>query len=293
MAYFGKLPKLLYSTSLSEPNYKLVTNIFAKAKFVDAVFSNASLYHKYSVKDGEKPEDIAFKLYNDPEKHWVILMANQCLDPKYDWPLDGRTLEKHINAKYSSVNFALNPTDTYAVNYTVGEAVYAGNTISSSTATANVVSFNTATKILTVKFVNDVFANSANVTGATSLASHQIIGITLNNDGREWASNTTAYYQVTETISNNYDNIKTTNKYTVSALDFNHSSNTVITKDTNTSYTNSYDVNGIMVTIDTTVAPVSFYDYEVEQNENRRQIKIPRKEYVGAIVEQFNRIMRT
>ena len=33
------------------------------------------LYDTYDVKNGETPESIAFKLYDDAELHWVVMLV--------------------------------------------------------------------------------------------------------------------------------------------------------------------------------------------------------------------------
>ena len=40
------------------------------------------------LRDGEKPEDIAFKWFGDAELHWVILMTNNVTDRYYEWPMN-------------------------------------------------------------------------------------------------------------------------------------------------------------------------------------------------------------
>jgi hypothetical protein len=145
-----------------------------------------------------------------------------------------------------------------------------------------------------VKFPTDVFSVESAVVGVSSNQSHSITSITYNNDGYEWASNTTSHYQVTETKFNSFDKIRTTNKYKVSAKDYNNSTDTVFDRNTNTTYSNSYAVNdGTTLTIETNVQPKSYYDYEIELNEEKRNVRLPKQEYVASIEEQYKILMRT
>jgi hypothetical protein len=294
MAYFKNLPSLFYSTSLGVKNFKLVTNILAKATFIDNILDNSNMYYPYDVKDGEKPEDIANKLYKDPQYHWIILISNKITDPQYDWVLSQAQFADYINAKYSSLKFNLKSTETYPTAYTVGEQVFQGSTIDKSSCQATVVSSNTVNKTLTINFANEVFANAANVTGATSNITHTIVASTINNDGFNWASNTTSHYKVTEVSYNNYDQVRTTKTYKVSAKDYNFSTDTVTNRNTNTSSSTSYLLNdGSTLTVQTTVAPVTHYDYEVELNEAKRRIKLVKPEYISRINAELIRLMRT
>jgi hypothetical protein len=59
------------------------------------------VFEKYDVKDGEKPEDIAFKWLGDAELHWVILMTNNVTDRYYDWPMNQIQFAEFLIDKYS------------------------------------------------------------------------------------------------------------------------------------------------------------------------------------------------
>jgi hypothetical protein len=294
MSYFTKFPKVLYqSANTTDAAIKVVPNITAKVGFIKDVLDNMSMYQEYTIRDFEKPEDIAYKFYNDVTKHWIVLLANNVKDPQYDWVMDSDSFDRYIDKKYSDINLQLDTTEPYPSNYTVGELVYQGNRIEDAIVTANVIAYNVSSKILTVSFASESFANSANVIGVNSSQTHKITTIQYANNGYEWASNTTIHYQVTETKVNSYDNIPVVDKYIISAKDYLHSSDTVIDINTNTTTQSSYNlVDGTTLTITKTISPVTYYDYEVSLNEARRNIKIPKLSYVPLIVNQFAALMR-
>ena len=66
--------------------------------------SNVLLFDTYDIRSGETPEEIADKLYNDPELHWVILMVNNITDRYHQWPLNENQFITHINDKYSNID---------------------------------------------------------------------------------------------------------------------------------------------------------------------------------------------
>ena len=82
MAYFSRFPLMAYDVKGTE-NYKLVPDILRRVKLRSGIRSGSFLFDSYDVSDGERPEDIAFKLYGDPELHWVILMTNNITDRYY------------------------------------------------------------------------------------------------------------------------------------------------------------------------------------------------------------------
>jgi len=68
------------------------------------VKSNTMLYDTYDVKNGETPESIAFKLYDDAELHWVVMLINDITDRFHDWPLSEAQFLQFIKDKYDNVN---------------------------------------------------------------------------------------------------------------------------------------------------------------------------------------------
>ena len=107
--YFNYFPQTLYSLSDEKNAADVITNIIARFGFETELKENSSIFYPYDIQDGDTPEMIANKYYGSPEKHWIVLMFNDIIDPQYDWPLDQRTIIKHINDKYSA-NGAANVT---------------------------------------------------------------------------------------------------------------------------------------------------------------------------------------
>ena len=103
MAYFSRFPMMAYDV-VGNDNYKLLPNILRRVKLRQGIRSGSFLFDNYDVKDGERPEDIAFKLYGDPELHWVVLMTNNITDRYYQWPLSAPQFAEHLTDKYGAGN---------------------------------------------------------------------------------------------------------------------------------------------------------------------------------------------
>ena len=103
MAYFERFPLMAYDVA-ADGNYKLLPNILKRVKLRTGLASGSFLFDAYDVIDGEKPEDIAFKVYGDPELHWVILMTNNVTDRYYQWPLTQPQFQEHLTDKYGAGN---------------------------------------------------------------------------------------------------------------------------------------------------------------------------------------------
>ena len=103
MAYYERFPLMAYDVA-ADGNYKLLPNILKRVKLRTGLASGSFLFDTYDVIDGEKPEDIAFKIYGDPELHWVILMTNNVTDRYYQWPLTQPQFQEHLTDKYGAGN---------------------------------------------------------------------------------------------------------------------------------------------------------------------------------------------
>ena len=101
--YFENFPIIPYdATGTSE--YKAVTNILRRVGIRAKVKANTMLYDTYDVKNGETPESIAYKLYDDAELHWVILLINNITDRFHDWPMTEAQFLQYVNDKYTNVD---------------------------------------------------------------------------------------------------------------------------------------------------------------------------------------------
>jgi hypothetical protein len=87
-----------------DQNYKLLPDILRRVKLRTGIRTGSFLFDNYDVKDGERPEDIAFKLYGDAEYHWVVLMSNNITDRYYQWPLSQPQFQEHLADKYGAGN---------------------------------------------------------------------------------------------------------------------------------------------------------------------------------------------
>ena len=103
MSYFSRFPLMAYDVA-GDKNYKLLPDILRRVKLRAGIRSGTFLFDSYDVKDGEKPEDIAFKHFGDAEYHWVVLMTNNITDRYYQWPLTQPQFQEHLEDKYGAGN---------------------------------------------------------------------------------------------------------------------------------------------------------------------------------------------
>ena len=86
----------------NDENYKLLPDILKRVKQRNAIKSGQFIFDNYDVRDGEKPEDIAYKWFGDAQLHWVILMTNNVTNRYYDWPMSDVQFQEFLTDKYGA-----------------------------------------------------------------------------------------------------------------------------------------------------------------------------------------------
>lgn len=94
--YFRKFPKIFY-------NNILFTDIISRIAVAEGYRENDDIYYYYDYQDGDTPEIIASKYYNNPELHWVVMITNDIYDGNFDVPMPYQTFSKYIEDKYSEI----------------------------------------------------------------------------------------------------------------------------------------------------------------------------------------------
>jgi hypothetical protein len=101
MGYFAKFPfvtRTYGGNSIIGVNLTKRTGILAKYK------EDSKYYITYSVQDGETPEIIADRFYDEASYSWIILMYNDIFDVFEEWPMDYNDLVDYCKVKYTNIN---------------------------------------------------------------------------------------------------------------------------------------------------------------------------------------------
>jgi len=101
--YFKNFPTILYD-SVGNGNFKDVKNLLRRVGVRAKVKANTLFYDTYDVKEGETPESIADKLYDDPELHWIVLLVNDITDRYHQWPMNYSQFNEFIADKYDDID---------------------------------------------------------------------------------------------------------------------------------------------------------------------------------------------
>jgi hypothetical protein len=79
-----------------------VTDITRRVKIKDALLADPYAFLPYTIKDGERAEDIAYYYYGDQSKVWLVYLANNIIDPYTQWPMSNDNMAKTIAKKYKT-----------------------------------------------------------------------------------------------------------------------------------------------------------------------------------------------
>lgn len=106
MGYFKELPNLQVlnrtKNNVSSDEVVIIKNIFKRPKIREDFLSIFSAFEYYSITGNERPEQVAEKVYGDPELDWVILIANNITNIQEQWPLDLDSFNRYMLDKYGS-----------------------------------------------------------------------------------------------------------------------------------------------------------------------------------------------
>lgn len=108
--YFIKFPELTYANTQCK-------DITRRVVMIDDIRKNPSLYHKYTLEPGYRPDLLADTYYNDAYLDWLIYLNNGVVDPYYGWYLDNVEFNNFVAKKYGSVELAMKKVAYWQLNW--------------------------------------------------------------------------------------------------------------------------------------------------------------------------------
>lgn len=103
--YFRQLPNFAYVSRIDGAKigeYIDVKNLFKRAKLSDDIFENLVFFEKYKIIGDERPDNVAYKIYDDETLDWVVLLSNNILNIQSEWPLPQKQFDEILLTKYGS-----------------------------------------------------------------------------------------------------------------------------------------------------------------------------------------------
>ena len=105
-SYFRNIPNLEYVNRLpdshSSSEYIEVKNLFKRGKIRSDIFQNVTYFTKYSIQGDDRPDNVAFNVYQDSKLDWVVLLSNNIINIQDEWPLTHQSFENYLLNKYEN-----------------------------------------------------------------------------------------------------------------------------------------------------------------------------------------------
>ena len=107
MAYFDDFPDLLlpsFSQDRTSSNDVVrVKNLFKRAKIRTDIQKSASAFDEFTIVGDARPDNIANQVYNSPFLDWVVLISNNIINVRDEWPMTQSDFQNYLNDKYGTV----------------------------------------------------------------------------------------------------------------------------------------------------------------------------------------------
>ena len=127
MGYFRELPNLRYPSFLSEKTSSLdfveVKNVFRRVKLRDDLQNNFTVFERYEIPMGFRPDVVAEELYGSDQLDWVVLTVAGILNVRNEWPLSDRDLYDYSFDKYGEDLNSIRFFETKEVKDTNGRLI--------------------------------------------------------------------------------------------------------------------------------------------------------------------------
>jgi len=309
--YFRQVPNFEYvnrnADNLDISNYIEVKNLFKKGKLRPDIFGNLNFFTKYKIIGDERPDNVAYKLYNDSTLDWVVLLSNNILNVQTEWPLPQTSFDQILLEKYGSYETlysGVHHYETVEVKNSRGITVLPGGLKTPNTWRTN-GNFIQVTKTS----INQIFAGSAGVASTTVTVSmdNGIQGLRVGDQVSINNVSLPAYngkFVVTSILASINDiaisfNYELPEIPSVANPTINGTEEVLFTIEGNLGVGNAYyyeyydDGLGYYVTLPSTevVTAVTNYQYESEIEDNKRNIFTLKPQYLNVVFNDLDDIM--
>ena len=127
MSYFRELPNLEYQSFLSSSSgsdeYLLVKNIFRRVKLRDDLQNVFTIFNKYQIQEGARPDTVAEELYGSSQYDWVVLIGAGIINVRNEWPLSDRDIYRYSEQLYGNDLNAVHHYETIEVKDSRGRLI--------------------------------------------------------------------------------------------------------------------------------------------------------------------------
>lgn len=106
MGYFTNFPKVslpsFADNRRSSLDFVNSTNLFKRGKIREEIIGSVAAFERFSINGDDRPDNVAFRVYGDSSLDWVILISNNILNVRDEWPMNQYDFKRYIDNKYST-----------------------------------------------------------------------------------------------------------------------------------------------------------------------------------------------
>ena len=114
MSYFRELPDVQYQSNLSHKissqEYVRIKNLFRRVKILDSIQDQVTLFNRYVILEGQRPDNVAEAVYGSSDRDWIVILTANITNIRDKWPLSNNDLYRYAENKYGT---ALNDIHHY------------------------------------------------------------------------------------------------------------------------------------------------------------------------------------
>jgi hypothetical protein len=302
--YFTYVSDFNYLSLLPEAkisDYIRVKNFFRRGKIVSGIFNELTFFNKYSIEGDERPDQVADFVYNDPTLDWVIFLSNNIINIQDEWPLPSNVFDKVMIEKYGSYESLYSGIHHYETNEikdTTGITILKAKIKVSNTWKTNgnfievsnskISNIQADSNIVTIDLQNTI----TRITEGTQVTLSNISEKEYNGQFIITEIITPTKFKIElSTVPNNPSPVLADPR--IEEVHFTISE----TSDLNgNSYYYEYFDRGLGYSVhvprSTFVRAVTNYDYEITEEEKKRDIYLLKPEYLGILLEDIDNIMK-
>ena len=104
-SYFRQVPDFEYVSRLPDAkigDYAPLKNLFKKGKLREDIFQDLAFFTKYQIKGNDRPDNVAFEVYDDSSLDWLVLLCNNIVNIQTEWPLPQQQFDEYMLEKYGN-----------------------------------------------------------------------------------------------------------------------------------------------------------------------------------------------
>ena len=104
-SYFSEVPDFEYVSRLPDAkisDYIRVKNLFRRGFLREDIFQDLTFFTKYQIRGDDRPDNVAFEIYNDSTLDWLVLLANNIVNIQNEWPIPNSVFDELMIEKYDT-----------------------------------------------------------------------------------------------------------------------------------------------------------------------------------------------